>query len=103
MAYSSFTQNLSRASVGNDNSPTIWTYTTTDPLHPAGVSAGGYFNAVANKLKIGDLIYVWSTNATPGAGFTVVLANSRNILASPPVAGVVHCADFTAIGMISSS
>jgi len=102
MAYSSFTANLSRAAVGNDQSPTIWTYITTDALHPSGVSAGGYFNAVANKLKIGDLVYVYSSTA-PTAGLSVVLANSRNILASPPVAGVVHLANFTAIGVISSS
>src|ERR1700722_4079712 len=101
MAFSSFTANLSRASVGNDNSPTIWTYITTDALHPNGVSAGGYFNAVANKLKIGDLMYVYSST-TPTAGLSIVLENSRTILASPPVAGVVHMADFTAIGVISS-
>jgi hypothetical protein len=102
MAYSSFTANLARASVGSDLAPTIWTYVTTDALHPAGVSAGGYFNAVANKLKIGDLVYVYSST-TPTAGLSVVLANSRNILAVPPVAGVVHLADFTAIGVVSSS
>ena len=102
MAFSSFTANLSRSSVGNDSSPTIWTYTTTDALHPSGVSAGGYFNAVANRLKIGDLMYVWSSTG-PTAGLSVVLANSRNLLANPPVAGVVHMANFTSIGVISSS
>lgn len=101
MAFSSFTQNLARASVGNDNAPTIWTYTTTDPLHPSGVSAGGYFNAAANRLKIGDLMYVWSST-TPTAGLSVVLANSRSTVPTF-VAGVVHMADFTSIGVISSS
>ena len=101
MAFTSFLQNLSRASVGNDNSPTIWTYTTTDPLHPAGVSAGGYFNAAANRLKIGDLMYVWSST-TPTAGLSVVWANSRSLVPTF-VAGVVHMADFTSIGVVSSS
>ena len=102
MAFSSFTANLSRASVGNDNSPTIWTYVTTDQAHPAGVSAGGYFNAVANKLKIGDLVYCYSST-TPTFSLMVVLANSRNILASPPVAGVVHLSVPTVISAVSSS
>src|ERR1017187_3534385 len=101
MAFSSFSQNLSRASVGNDNSPTIWTYSTTDALHPAGVSAGGYFNAAANRLKIGDLVYTWSSTG-PTAGLSVVLANSRSTIPTF-VAGVVHLADFTSIGVISSS
>ena len=101
MAFSSFQQNLSRASVGNDNSPTIWTYSTTDALHPAGVSAGGYFNAAANRLKIGDLVYTWSSTG-PTAGLSVVLANSRSTIPTF-VAGVVHLADFTSIGVVSSS
>lgn len=101
MAFSSFQQNLSRASVGNDNSPTIWTYSTTDALHPAGVSAGGYFNAAANRLKIGDLVYTWSSTG-PTAGLSVVLANSRSTIPTF-VAGVVHLADFTSIGVITSS
>jgi len=101
MAFTSFSQNLARASVGNDNAPTIWTYSTSDPLHPTGVSAGGYFNAASNRLKIGDLMYVWSST-TPSAGLSVVLANSRSLVPTF-VAGVVHMADFTAIGVISSS
>jgi hypothetical protein len=101
MAFTSFTQNLARASVGNDLAPTIWTYSTTDPLHPTGVSAGGYFNAAANRLKIGDLMYVWSST-TPSVGLSVVLANSRSLIPTF-VAGVVHMADFTSIGVISSS
>lgn len=101
MAFSSFQQNLARASVGNDNAPTIWTYSTADALHPSGVSAGGYFNAASNRLKIGDLMYVWSST-TPSAGLSVVLANSRSLVPTF-VAGVVHMADFTSIGVISSS
>lgn len=101
MAFSSFSQNLARASVGNDNAPTIWTYQTTDALHPTGVSAGGYFNAAANRLKIGDLMYVWSSTG-PTAGLSVVLANSRSVVPTF-VAGVVHMADFTSIGVASSS
>jgi hypothetical protein len=101
MAFTSFQQNLARASVGNDNAPTIWTYQTTDPLHPTGVSAGGYFNAASNRLKIGDLMYVWSST-TPTAGLSVVLANSRSLIPTF-VAGVVHMADFTSIGVASSS
>ena len=101
MAFSAYQQNLARASVGNDNAPTIWTYSTSDALHPSGVSAGGYFNAASNRLKIGDLMYVWSS-ATPTAGLSVVLANSRSLVPTF-VAGVVHMADFTSIGVVSSS
>lgn len=101
MAYSSFTNQLARASVGNDNAPSIWTYKTTDPLHPNGVTQTGYFNAVANKLKVGDLLYVWSST-TPTAGLSVVLSNTRSVVPTF-VAGVVHIADFTSIGVAASS
>jgi hypothetical protein len=100
MAFSSFTANLARASVGNDNAPTIWTYTTTDALE-GGVQLGGYFNAASNRLKIGDLMYVWSSTA-PTAGLAVVLANSRSLVPTF-LAGVVHMSDFQSITVISSS
>lgn len=58
MAFSSFNTNLARGTVGNDLAPTVWTYSTTDAMTGAGgVKSGGYFNAAANRLKVGDLIY----------------------------------------------
>ena len=88
MAYSSFNTQLQRlANAANDRCPTIWTYISTDSVN--SICASGYFNAVAGKMKVGDLVYVTSA-VTPWTGFlAIVRSNTRNILASPPVVGVV--------------
>lgn len=90
---------LARVGAQNDFSPSVWTYTTADLL--TVVDTAGYFNAVANKLKVGDLIYCYTTTG-PAAGLAFVSANSRNLAAVPPVAGVVNVTNFTAIGTINS-
>jgi len=96
MAFSSFNTQFTRVGPVNDNCPTIWTYIATESTLSA-VAASGYFNAVANKLKPGDLIY-FTTAASPWlAGLAVVKSNTRNITATPPVAGVVDLFNFTAI------
>lgn len=99
MAFSSFNNAMTRVGPQNDLAPTLWTYTTTDAL--TAVDASGYFNAAANRLKVGDLIYCYSSTG-PTFGLAVVRSNSRNLLASPPVQGVVDVSNFTAIGAINS-
>lgn len=102
MAFSSFNTQFQRLGPVNDNGPTIWTYRATETTLTT-VAASGYFNAVAGKLKVGDLIYV-TTGASPWlAGLIVVKSNTRNIAANPPVAGVVDCFNATAINTTINS
>ena len=101
MAYSSFNTALARATNGNDLSPTIWTYTTTDTL--ATVCTSGYFNSVANKLKVGDLVYITSAASPWIGGLAIVKSNTRNIAANPPVAGVVDLFNATVINVTINS
>lgn len=94
MAFSSFNTQFTRVGPVNDLCPTIWTYVATESTLDT-VAASGYFNAVAGKLKVGDLIY-FTTAASPWlAGLAVVKSNTRNITASPPVSGVVDLFNFT--------
>ena len=88
MAYTSFNTQMQRiAMAANDNCPTIWTYVSTDSL--ASICASGYFNALAAKLKVGDLVYITSA-VTPWTGaLAIVRTNTRNLAAVPAVAGVV--------------
>jgi hypothetical protein len=88
--FSSFNTNLARGTVGNDNAPTIWTYSTTDTVTgTGGVRAGGYFNAAANRLKVGDLIYVCGQASPFQAVLLVVRSNTRSVVPTF-VAGVVN-------------
>lgn len=69
------------------NSPSIWSYTTTDTI--ATVNTAGYFNDASLVLAVGDLIYCWtSTGGTPVATLTQVLSNAS---------GVVDVADGTTL------
>lgn len=95
MAYASFNSQLNRLGPVNDLSPTIWTYVTTDLL--STVTASGYFNAIANKLKPGDLVYITSAASPWDAGLAVVKTNTRNLLAVPPVSGVVDLFNATVV------
>lgn len=101
MAYSSFNTQLNRLGPVNDLSPTIWTYVTTDTQQT--VATSGYFNAVAGKLKVGDLVYVTTAASPWQAGLAVVKSNTRNLTASPPVAGVVDLFNFTTINTTINS
>lgn len=96
MAFSSFNAQFTRVGPVNDNCPTIWTYIAQEATLSV-IAASGYFNAVAGKLKVGDLIYA-TTAASPWlAGLAVVKSNTRNTTASPPVSGVVNLFNFTAV------
>ena len=103
VGFSSFNTNLARASVGNDLAPTIWTYSTTDTgVGAAGFKSGGYFNAAANRLKVGDLIYV-SAQASPfQATLLTVRSNTRSVIPTF-VAGVVNVGAGTVITSTISS
>ncbi|HEV2178346.1 MAG TPA: hypothetical protein VGU20_31115 [Stellaceae bacterium] len=104
MAYSSFNTQFTRVGPENDNCPTIWTYVSTDTA--LTVCTSGYFNALAGKLKVGDLIY-WTTASSPwlagSAGLAVVKSNTRNLLASPPVTGVVDLFSATVLNTTINS
>lgn len=95
MAFSSFIQNFCRIGPQNDNAPTMWAFKGTDAT--TAVDASGYFNAVADRVKVGDLIYYYKTDATIAAGFYVVLSNTRDLAASPPVSGVVDVANVSTV------
>lgn len=97
MAFSTFNNAFTRVGPSNDNCPTIWTYKTTDAL--TAVDAAGYFNAVADRVKVGDWILVSSTSTY---GIHIVNANSRDLTASPPVSGVVDVTNALAAGTIDS-
>jgi spermidine synthase len=104
MAFTSFNTQFQRLGPVNDNGPTIWTYITTDAINgiAGNVASVGYFNAVANKLKVGDLIFVTTAGSPWYAGLGVVRSNTRNLLAVPPVAGVVQIFLPTALNTASS-
>ncbi len=97
MTYAASNSKFTRVGPPNDNCPTIWTYISTDTHITVGTS--GYFNAIAGKLKVGDLIY-WTTAATPWeAGWFVVKSNTH----SATVAGVVDCYSFQTINVSVNS
>jgi hypothetical protein len=108
MAFTSFNTQFQRLGPVNDNGPTIWTYITTDPAvpgtggQPGGVASVGYFNAVAGKVKVGDLIFITTAGSPWYAGLAVVRSNTRNLTANPPVAGVVQVFLPTALNTVSS-
>ena len=70
------------------NGFTLWHYTTIDLA--TDVDTIGYFNAGADMLRIGDMIFAnVDTDGIPQAGIYLITANS---------AGVVDAADMTQIG-----
>ncbi len=70
------------------NGFTLWHYTTPDAA--SAVRAGGYFNAAAHMLRVGDMVLAnTSTGGTPAAGILVVAANAL---------GTVDLTDMTAVG-----
>ena len=90
---------LTRVGPQNDNAPTLWVYKTADTL--ATVDGLGYFSAMADRLKVGDIIITYTTTG-PAWGLSAVNANSRDLTASPPVFGAVDCTNSTSIATIDS-
>ena len=71
-----FTLNtLSRQSAGaNSDAPTFWAYSTTDTI--ADVNTADYFLAAIDRIKAGDVIFVYSsTGGTPVMTITYCNAN----------------------------
>lgn len=70
------------------SAPQIWSYITTDAA--AAVDTSGYFNAVNQALRVGDLILrvTTSAGAVSTAGWHVVMTIA---------AGVVDVSDATAL------
>jgi hypothetical protein len=61
------------------NAPSIYAYKTADALTAVRVS--GYFNELAQTLKVGDLIYcVTSTGTTAVASFNYVVSNAAGVV-----------------------
>jgi hypothetical protein len=55
-------------------SPSVHTYSTADAI--ADVNTSGYFNALASLLRVGDIIFCFtSTGGTPA--MTIVWVNSN--------------------------
>lgn len=90
---------LSRLGGQNANSPTLWMYTSADTAATADTAA--YFNSAADRLKVGDVIIM---NVTGGNSLAVfkVNANTRDLTASPPVAGVVDVTSAVVLGSADS-
>jgi hypothetical protein len=90
---------LHRIGPQNSNAPSMFSYGSgADAI--TTVDGAGYFNGAASKLQIGDLIYVKPDSGTPGLLW--VNANSRDLLASPPVEGVVDTSNTLALSSIDS-
>jgi hypothetical protein len=61
------------------NAPSVYTYSTADAI--ADVNTAGYFNAVASLLKVGDIIFCYtSTGGTPVMSIVYVNANSGTVV-----------------------
>lgn len=88
---------LQRVGPQNSNAPTVWTYANTDAL--TTVDGSGYFDDAADILQVGDWI-LYSAAST--YGIFIVNANTRDLTASPPVAGVVDVTNAVATGTIDS-
>ena len=103
--FSSFNTNFSRGTVGNDNSPTIWTYFSTDTYKGSpnnNITSTGYFNAVANKLKVGDFIFTSGAASPTASAIVVVRSNTRSVVPTF-VAGVVNVSIGTAVTSTKAS
>jgi hypothetical protein len=61
------------------NAPSVYAYKTADAI--TDVRVEGYFNDLAQTLKVGDLIYcVTSTGSTAVASLTVVRSNAAGVV-----------------------
>tara|TARA_X000001382_G_scaffold109403_1_gene85601 strand:+ start:8037 stop:8312 length:276 start_codon:yes stop_codon:yes gene_type:complete len=59
------------------SAPQMWSYTSADAI--ATVNTEGYFNAAADLLKVGDLMYVHDS-ATPTGSLVIVLSNTGTVV-----------------------
>ena len=90
--------NLQRIGPQNRNGPSLFSFADSGTAL-ASIDASGYANDAADILKAGDVLFVTASN---GYGIFVVVSNTRDLAASPPVAGVVDLSNAVAIGSINS-
>lgn len=90
--------NLQRVGPQNSNAPSLWTFVDSGTAL-ASIDASGYANGAADMLQVGDVIFATASN---GYGIFVVVSNTRDLAASPPVAGVVDLSNAVAVGAIDS-
>jgi len=79
---------IRRVGPQNSNGPTLWSYADGDNL--AVIDGSGYFNAEAEKLQVGDFLFI---AAGDGYGISVVNANDGT---------TVDTTNATAVGTIDS-
>ena len=61
------------------NSPSIHTYSTADAV--ADVNTAGYFNAIASILKVGDVMFCYtSSGGTPAMSVVWVNSNTGSVV-----------------------
>lgn len=73
MAYSA--SGLTRMAGGGGHS--LWFYDSTDALTAVRVS--GYFNDAASMLNVGDVVFVYDSDA-PTMGISIVLSNNGSVV-----------------------
>jgi hypothetical protein len=96
MAYSR--ELLQRIGPQNRGAPSAFTFYDAGSTL-AQIDGSGYFNDAADILNVGDFLFIRASN---GQGVSYVSANSRDMTANPPVAGVVDVQNMTAVGTIDS-
>ena len=78
MAFSDVGFNTHGASKSG-NAPSVHTYSTTDAI--GDVNTAGYFNALASLLKVGDIIFCYtSTGGTPAMSIVWVNSNTGSVV-----------------------
>jgi len=78
MAFSDVGFNTHGASKSG-NAPSVHTYSTADAI--GDVNTSGYFNSIASLLKVGDLIFCYtSTGATPAMSVVWVNSNASGVV-----------------------
>lgn len=61
------------------NAPSMHTYSTADAI--ADVNTAGYFNAIASLLRVGDLVFCFtSTGGTPAMSIVWVNSNTGSVV-----------------------
>jgi hypothetical protein len=78
MAFSDIGFNTHGASKAG-NAPSVHTYSTADAI--ADVNTAGYFNAIASLLRVGDIIFCYtSTGGTPAMSIVWVNSNTGTVV-----------------------
>jgi hypothetical protein len=61
------------------NAPSVHTYSTADAI--ADVNTTGYFNAIASLLRVGDVIFCYtSSGGTPAMSIVWVNSNTGSVV-----------------------